>query len=149
MSELGLARSVGVFSSDLFDIPPPPRIHDKAASPLGHDLARLLFTELDKVAVPRITRAGPVAGEDGWIFWCSLDGRGYSVFVHWAPIGEPPSDHWVVQIDARVGLLRAFLGKRASDDEVAPVREELARILDRPGVRDLRWLTMKEFGRVY
>jgi len=140
-------RTVAILQSDRF--PYRNSGDDPKESPPGRDLAVFLMHEMSTRGFAP-TFATPIQGEGGWHWDGDLDNKSFNLFVHWAWIGNPPRDCWVIQPDLRKGVLRTMFGKPARPDELAPICELLHSVLDHNAVfSSVQWLTDEEFRKVY
>lgn len=139
--------TIAVVSSTSFDFEGPDSEYDEATPP-GKEFANFLVKRL--VTFGAICIGKPVSGEAGWTFDVMIVDTAYRVFVHWAPIGSPPADRWIIQPDICKGVVRALLGRRTTDSEVAPLVVELRRVLDgATEIENVDWITREEFADMY
>jgi hypothetical protein len=140
-------KSIVVFRSEAFDHSRPKDGSDPNAIPLGRDLADYLKTKLAERSIPV---RNPIQGTDGWVVDGDLQNIPFSLFVHWAPIGTPPSDHWVIQPQVRRGFLKTLFEPRKPSVELEPVISNLASLLSEDTrISDLTWMDEAEFASVY
>jgi hypothetical protein len=138
-------RQIAVFDSDAFS----REWQDSNGEHVwGQDCALYLRKEIESTAGWSVDAAVSLE-DDGWAFDARLGPASYGLFVHWAPIGSPPRDLWVVQLYRKVGFIKEIL-KSKERDEV----EELAGVVDHilsndERIRDLRWYTFDEFRKIY
>ena len=118
--------TIAIVSSNAFDFGRTD-IDGEVPTPAGKDIATFILQRL--VAAGATCLAEPVPGEEGWTFDIELDWGKYRVFVHWAPIGDPPEDRWVVQPDICKPLLRSLFGRRTALDEIQPAVSHYATYL--------------------
>jgi hypothetical protein len=92
----------------------------------------------------------PVEGGEGWQLKVDKDGGAYSLFVMWAPLGDPPIDYWVIQVSPRRSLIKQFLGKSRDASNEAYLKEELEKVVRNvENVSDIRWLNDEQFRSEY
>lgn len=117
-------------------------------TPAGNDLATFIVGKLVKAGAKCLVE--PVFGEEGWTFDVEVHGDQYRVFVHWAPIGRPPTDRWVIQPDVRKPLLRSLFGRKTANQEVQPLVRELRRVLESSAeIDEVNWISKEEFASMY
>ena len=88
----------------------------------------------------------PDYGEGGWHLDVEIQGARFSLFIHWAEIGEPSVDSWVIQPGKQTGIVRRLFGRKPSATEFAPICELLHDIVDHnPDFTSVRWVTTEEF----
>lgn len=142
-------KRVVAFTTDDFDLSWPQGEDDPNVPPLGKDAAAFFRRKLSEFGVQVIGNEA-VMGESGWHWNVSVGKDKFSLVIHWAPIGKPPKDFWVLQISKDVGLFAGLFGKTGSSDEVMPVVTVIKRIIeDEPRFNNVRWLTLEEFRSVY
>lgn len=140
-------RIIGVLRSECFDFGELGT--DSEIYPPGKDLALFLMNELRNEDCPP-TFPHPIQGEGGWHFENEIDGTTYDSFVHWAPIGNPPQDCWVIQPRLRKGVLRTLFGHATRPDELASLCAVLHRAIDGNDAFTLvEWLNAEEFRAAY
>lgn len=140
-------KTIAVVTSTSFDFEGPDGDYDETVPP-GRAFADFVVNRLVSNGAKCI--ANPVPGEEGWTFDVTIVNTPYRVFVHWAPIGNPPTDRWVIQPDVCKGLLRSLVGRRTSDSEVAPIVVELRRALDDAAeIDNVDWITREKFTNMY
>ena len=140
-------KSIAIFRSEAFDHACPKDGSDPNAIPLGRDLADYLKTKFSERNIPA---RNPIQGTDGWVVDGDLENLPFSIFIHWAPIGTPPSDHWVIQPQVRRGFLKPLFGSRDPSEELKPLITNLASLLSEDTrIRDLIWMDKTEFAAVY
>jgi len=140
--------NVVVFATDLFDQSWPSQ-GDPNFPPLGEDAAVYFCRKLGVLQV-EVLENTPLMGEGGW-HWTARIGRNvYCVFLHWAAIGRPETEFWVIQLDRKRGILnRVFAGDDASCDMSAMVAVHSQIIGGEPRFHDVQWLTAAQFAQVY
>lgn len=143
---MGGAKTIAVFRSSLFNVSWPKDAADPTTAPLGKDLADYLKSEF---AENGLTTSIPIEGSDHWVFDVETQGRRFSLIIHWAPMGNPPSDYWVVQLRERVGLIAGLFGRRRSFD-CERLHNVLQSVLEADAnIQNLEWLDDVEFKRRY
>jgi len=96
------------------------------------------------------TVSNPVPGEGGWTWHVRIKAQEFGVFLHWAPIGNPPRDSWVVQTGTRQSLFSAIFGRPAPETALVPIVERLRDVVNEDhGFSNIRWLTRDEFRMAY
>jgi hypothetical protein len=143
------AKSIVAFTTDYFDRSWPEDGSDPNVPPLGKDAAAYFRRRLSEFGV-QVVGSDAVMGEAGWHWDVSIGRDDYGLVVHWAPLGKPPKDYWIIQISKHVGLLPRLLGKKGLPSDVMPVVTVLRRIIDaEPKFGEVRWFTPEEFRVVY
>jgi len=141
-------KPIVLFKSNAFDRSWPDVGSDPNEPPLGKDLAESLE---QKFATYGVTTNVIVEATGGWEFEVTLDGEHYIFFVHWAAVGEPPEDFWVVQARKKKGLRKFLLG-RSQDPavNVQPALDLLRCIIENSSdMTDVRWVDANEFAQIY
>ncbi len=137
--------TIAIISSNAFDF---AGADIRVSHPAGKDLAEFILNRFNANGARQLS--DPVAGEEGWTFDVELDSNSYQLFVHWAPIGNPPVNRWVIQPDIRKTLLRTLFGRRTAEHEVQPIVLKLRHLLDSADIIDeVNWVTQKEFASIY
>jgi hypothetical protein len=140
-------KSTGIFRSNLFHLSWPKEPTDPNSPPLGRDLAEHLKTRLTAIG---IKASDPIEGSDYWVLDLEMDGGRSSLIVHWAPIGDPPIDYWVIQPRQRHGLLGSLFGKASASSHLERSCAALRRVLEEDdSVQNLEWLDEAEFKQRY
>ena len=139
--------TIAIVESTAFDFEGPDGSFDDSV-PAGHAVA--LFVEQRLCANGAKTVSEPVSGEEGWTFDVELDDNVYRFFVHWAPIGDPPSDRWIIQTDIRKGVLRTLVGGKTVETDILTALNLLHRVLsDASEIVEITWITNEEFMKMY
>lgn len=143
------APTVVVFTSDRFDHSWPTDTKDPNWPPLGQDAAVYVQSKLAEHNIASVP-VKPIVGEGGWSWNANLEGTQFRLFLHWAPIGNPPQDAWVIQVRKSVGLLAKVFGRPSTSTHSSPLMEVLKRIIEHdPTFQNVQWLTAAEFKPVY
>jgi hypothetical protein len=139
-----------VFLSDLFANSWPTGGEDPNYPPLGEDCANWLRAKLSDRSKLFVV-GEPIDGSGGWTMFVQFAREEFEVFVHWAPIGQPPIDAWVIQIAHIRGLLgKLFSRHRKVSPSLELIISELNTILEaEPKIHDIQWLTSEDFRKVY
>jgi hypothetical protein len=150
---LDLALYAIVFQSDAFERPWPPPGSDKDPNDLvwGKDLGLELVNSMKQCG---IIMSQPTLTSDAgaWTFPVDYESFGYWVSAQWVPIGEPPVDHWAIQIWPRFSLWSSLSRNRHREREQACSR--LASIVretidERCDCTMPLLLTADEFAQIY
>src|SRR5439155_10611404 len=80
---------IAVFQSDFFELP----FSEGVNVTLGRDLAEYLKKKFEDIGTQI---SGPFEDETHWELYTALQDDRFGIAVHWAPIGEPPRDFWVI-----------------------------------------------------
>ncbi|EEF59691.1 hypothetical protein [Pedosphaera parvula] len=140
-------KSIALFQSDAFDHSWPSENTDPNAVPLGRDAAEYLKT---KLAEQNIAVQNPIQGEGGWVVDGDFQKILFSLFVHWAPIGTPPTDHWVIQSRLRRGLMKSIFSSSKFPEQLQPLITILNNALVRDSrINSLTWIDEAEFAAIY
>ena len=141
------AATIAIVASSNFDYGPAD-IDSEASAPAGRDFAEFLERRLLAHGAKRLAMAVP--GEDGWTFDLEVGGKRFRVFVHWAPIGDPPADRWIVQSNICKPLFQSLFGGKTADHKIELIVRELRRILDDASeIEEVVWVSRKEFALMY
>lgn len=144
-----IAKSIVAFTTDCFDLSWPAGDGDPNGPPLGRDAAEYFIRRLSESGVSVVGNEA-VMGEGGWHWNVVIDADVYLFALHWAPIGEPERDFWIIQIRKDAGLLRRLFGKQFPPEEMLPAADAIKRIIDdEPRFTDVGWLTPAEFRSIY
>jgi hypothetical protein len=140
-------KSIGIFRSNAFDLSWPKEPTDPNTPPLGRDLAEHLKTRLTAIG---LKASDPIEGSDYWVLDLEMDGGRTSLIIHWAPIGNPPIDYWVVQPQQKRSLLGNPFGKASASLQFEASCAALRRVLEEDGsIQNLEWLDEAEFKQRY
>ena len=139
-------KATVIFRSSRFTAP----LSEEQEPAPGLDCAAALMEALSRRGV-FLPSARPIEGEGGWtVDLESEDGTNIALLVHWAPIGEPPEDYWVIQARERKGVLRSLFGKRDTPQQVSEICDVINDVLmSWEGLQKKKWLTDEEFSQVY
>src|ERR1700692_4322840 len=136
-------KSIAVFRSAAFDQSWPAEGNPNDV-PLGRDLAEYLKTKLAEQNIPV---QNPIQGEGGWIVDGQFQNIPFALFVHWAPVGTPPVDSWVIQPQVRRGIIQSLFGARKPPEELQPLLTQLNTTLSHdPRINDLVWMDDNQFA---
>jgi hypothetical protein len=139
--------TIAIVDSTAFDFDGPNGSFDESV-PAGQSFA--LFVEQRLSANGSKTASEPVSGEEGWTFDAELDDNVYRIFVHWAPIGDPPRDRWIIQTDVRKSLLRSLVGGKTVEADILTALNLLHRVLTAASeIDEITWITNEEFVEMY
>ena len=142
-------KSIVAFTTDYFDQSWPSGEDDPNVPPLGKDAAAYFIRRLSELGVQVLGKEA-VVGESGWHWNISIGKDKYALVIHWAPIGKPPKDFWIIQISEDASLFGRLIGKKSLPGDATPVVSAIRRIIDdEPRFSDVRWLTPEEFRSVY
>ncbi len=145
MSE-GTLKTIVVLRSNQFNF---SETEDDGSPPAGKAVATYIMHAMSNHGCPALFD-DPVSGEGGWSWVAEVGRIRFTLFVHWAPIGEPPQDCWVVQPGLMKGIFRTLFGRATKPEELTPVCDILHRVLDtNPAFSSVEWLTMDEFREAY
>lgn len=140
-------KSIALFRSTLFDQSWPANDKDPNAIPLGRDLAEYLQTKLSEQG---IHVQGPIQGDGGWVVDGDFPSTPFSLFVHWAPIGNPPIDRWVIQPHVRRGVFKSLFGARKPLTKLEPLIGILNATLSQDSrIENLTWMDENQLAAVY
>jgi hypothetical protein len=143
-------RPIVIFQSDLFDNS-WPSTSDANWPPAGKDAALFFLEKLVASGFVALDDS-PFIDKDGWLARLRWgDNNVYAFVVHWAAIGEPPEDYWVVQTaKEHQGFIQYLRWKKATD-ETLPICNILREIIKEQAgyFSNVRWLSMKEFCCIY
>jgi len=140
-------ETVAIVASSNFDYGPAD-VDSEVSAPAGKDFAEFVERHLVAHGAKRLATA--VTGEEGWTFDVDIRGKRFRVFVHWAPIGDPPADRWVIQSDICKPLFRSLFERKTADHEIEPIVRELRRVLDDASeIEEVIWVSQKEFRSMY
>ena len=138
---------VAIVSSSAFDFGGENYDPDSSL-PLGSDFAK--YVEGRLIAHGTSSLSSPVPGEGGWSFDVGFNSGKFGLFVHWAPIGNPPTDRWVIQLRSNESSLESLLGRRdvrlRASDIVSFLQSALATSKEIEGVQ---WVSNREFALLY
>ncbi len=141
-----VAETIAIIKSDKFDFGLAD-LYDPEAPP-GYAFVSYLIESLQRKGGKLVCE--PVAGEEGWTFDLTTGGKDYRAFVHWAPIGNPPSNRWVVQPRIRRTLLGTIFGTKSQSSDLAPIVDLLHESLaDLAVIESVRWISDSEFASIY
>ena len=139
-------KAIAIFRSSAFNLSWPKEGSDPNKPALGRDLAEHLRNRFAKIG---LSTSNPIEGSDHWVLDLEMQGRRLSMVVHWAPIGNPPIDYWVVQPQERLGIVASLLRKQKEFD-FEPLRSALKRVLEEDAnVQALEWLDDADFRQRY
>ena len=142
-------KIIAIFKSDCFDTSWPDDGTDPNEPPLGKDLAEYFKTRLHEKG---IEVDSPFESEVGWEFFVTIENILYSLLVHWAPIGEPQTDFWVIQPQKQEGCLKGLFGKGRGQkaEDLKPFLKILKPIVNESKeFTDVEWLSYDEFSAIY
>ena len=139
--------TIAIVTSSNFDFG-AANVDSEGTAPPGSDFAEFVESLLLAHGAKRLGTAVP--GEGGWTFDVGIGDRQFRVFVHWAPIGVPPADRWVIQSDICKPLLRSLFGRKTADHEIEPIVRELRRVLDdATRIEEVVWVSKEDFASMY
>jgi hypothetical protein len=139
--------TVAMIESRAFEFEKPNETNS-GSEPEGQSFADFVAKQL--VASGGRMTSKPVPGEDGWSFDVELDARVYRFFVHWAPIGNPPSDRWIIQTDVRKSLLGSLIAKKTVEADISTAVDILhTQLSNASEIDEMTWLTAEEFAHMY
>ena len=92
----------------------------------------------------------PMQEEGGWMLSVDIDGQRFSLFVHWAPLGDPPIDFWVIQPGKQKGLFATLFGRKSNHAELEPICTLLDDVIRKESrLTNVKWVAPEEFARIY
>jgi hypothetical protein len=141
--------TIVVFSTDRFDLSWPSAAGDPNYPPRGRDAAVYFQRKLSERGMTSIG-SEPVMGECGW-HWSVASGKAtIDLVLHWAPIGSPRRDCWVIQSKVHIGLFGRLIGGKVQTDELTSLCAVLKSIIESESdLANVRWLTPDEFRSIY
>ncbi|UUO07550.1 hypothetical protein M4951_04385 [Blastopirellula sp. J2-11] len=140
------SKTYVVFRSALFSFAWPKEGPD-LAPPWGKDCAAFVKERLR--AFDEVTSInGPHQDESAWTLDVILGGERYELHVHWALIGEPPVDCWVIQVYPVMGLI-GWLFRRPLQHFSKLLKNVFQTLETTEGISDVQWMNFEEFSNVY
>ena len=133
--------SVFLFTSDAFSARQP-----LDTKPVGEDLAKYIGARL---VTDGWQVASLVEATEGWELDVRIQSVRFLLFVHWVPIGTPPSDQWAIQV-RRPTSFRNLIGLQSASKNVSACVQALSHAF--AGQREIqngRWISKDEFRTIY
>ena len=139
--------TIAIIKSTAFDFEGPNGSFDESLPP-GQSFAAFLEQRLIACGARLVSKQVP--GEEGWSFDVELHARVYRFFIHWAPIGDPPSDRWIIQTSICKGLLHSLVGGATIERDVSTVLDILHQQMSNASeIEEITWITNEEFSELY
>lgn len=138
--------AIGIVSSDAFDFGNGVCDSDSQL-PLGLDFAK--YVEEKLLAHGASSFSAPVPGEGGWSFDVDINSEKFRVFSHWAPIGNPPVDRWVIQVRSGESFLDSLLRRRRASFNDAIISFLKDALATSEAIEEIQWISHKEFTVLY
>ena len=141
-------KSVVIFKSGLFDQSWPNDNGDPNTPPLGRDLAEHFGRGM---AVFSVDVKVAIEATGGWELEVEINGRVFIFFFHWAPIGDPEDEYWVVQPRLKRKLATTLFKKRPNlTQDLEPAVDLLRKVIDTSSeFTNVQWFDLDEFRQIY